>query len=110
MAEQRLYDVPGVAEYLDLNISSVRGLLARGELQPVVRIGKRVMVEEVTLRRFIAARRSPQPTAQAIQCVGCRKEVATMKKFGDDLINVTVPCACGASGSVMVTASAAEQP
>jgi len=110
MDETQLHDLPAAATRLSLTLSTIRGLVARGELGPVVKIGRRILLEESVLRRFVAERRaSNQPTAEAIVCVGCRKEVATMKKFGDDLINVMVPCTCGASGSLMITATA-EQP
>jgi excisionase family DNA binding protein len=52
-----LNDLEQAAERLCVNPSTVRGLIARGELGPVVRIGRRVLIEETVLHAFIRSRR-----------------------------------------------------
>ena len=115
MDETQLHDLPVAATRLSLTLSTVRGLIARGELGPVVKIGRRILLEDSVLRRFVAERRASnqhQPTAEAIQCVGCRRELGSLKTIpgvAGDLVNIMIPCGCGASGSAVITA-AAEQP
>jgi excisionase family DNA binding protein len=61
-----LNDLEQAGQRLRVNTSTVRGLIARGELGPVVRIGRRVLIEERVLHAFIRSRRddgaTPKPS------------------------------------------------
>ena len=49
----QLYDVEGAAKLLSISVWTVRAAVRDGRLKPV-RIGRRVLLEEAELSRFIA--------------------------------------------------------
>ena len=53
----QLLDVAQVANRLDLGVSTVRRWIAEGAI-PVVRLGRRVLVEEAALAEIVAAARA----------------------------------------------------
>jgi len=53
-----LLDVYRTSERLGVSASTVRNLIRR-EALPIVRVGRRVLVEEAAIQRFVAERRAP---------------------------------------------------
>lgn len=53
-----LLDVYRASERLGVSTSTVRNLIRREEL-PIVRVGRRVLVEVAAIERFVAERRAP---------------------------------------------------
>ena len=58
-----LLDVRATADRLGLGESTIRQLITARQL-PAVRVGRRILVEESAIERFIAERREPEDMPQ----------------------------------------------
>ena len=54
---QQLYDVPTAAGFLSISSWTLRSYLKQGKLRPV-RIGRRVLIDEEELAKFVAKSKS----------------------------------------------------
>jgi excisionase family DNA binding protein len=69
-----LLDIPTTAEALGgVSHTTVRRLIAAGEL-PVVRVGRRIMVEEKALTDWIQQQKRPNVAADSVALVGVESD------------------------------------